>query len=57
MLSSLLPLSVLLPTLLSAQQLRSDPGAAGPPLEIVHLYYDQWPTGKSLTLVLFSGQF
>lgn len=23
----------------------SDPGVAGPQLEIVHLYYDQWPTG------------
>jgi hypothetical protein len=35
----------LFPALLSAQQLLRDPGIAGPPLEIVHLYNDQWPTG------------
>lgn len=23
----------------------ADPGIAGPQLELVHLYYDQWPTG------------
>ncbi|KAF2852826.1 hypothetical protein T440DRAFT_19718 [Plenodomus tracheiphilus IPT5] len=45
MLSSLLILNVLLPALLAAQQIRSDPGITGPPLEIVHLYNGQWPTG------------
>jgi len=39
--------SVALSTLSSAQQLLRDPGVAGPPLEIVHLYNDQWPTGTS----------
>lgn len=23
-----------------------DPGVYGPPLETVHAYYNQWPTGK-----------
>lgn len=45
MFSSLLILNALLPTLATTQQIRSDPGLAGPPLEIVHLYNDQWPTG------------
>lgn len=39
-------------TLVSAQQsvqLLSDPGTSGPQLEIVHLYYDEWPTGTWLT--------
>lgn len=43
--SSFLVASVLLPSLSVAQQLLSDPGIGGAPLEIVHLYYDQWPTG------------
>ena len=42
---SVLALSALLPALSIAQQLRSDPGVAGPPLELVHLYNNQWPTG------------
>lgn len=25
-----------------------DPGVYGPPLETVHAYYSQWPTGNSL---------
>lgn len=29
-----------------AQQDPQDPGVAGPALEVVHRYYDQWPTGK-----------
>jgi hypothetical protein len=37
--------SALLSTLSHAQQLISDPGVKGPPLELVHLYNDQWPTG------------
>lgn len=41
-------LLTIFPALLSAQQLLRDPGLAGPPLEIVHLYNDQWPTGTSL---------
>jgi len=39
--------SALLPALSTAQQILRDPGVAGPPLEIVHLYNDQWPTGTS----------
>lgn len=31
--------------LTSAQQLAQDPTVRGPPLELVHLYYDEWPTG------------
>lgn len=30
----------------TGQDVATDPGVAGPPLEIVHLYYDQWPTGE-----------
>lgn len=43
----LLAASALLPTF-SAQHLIQDPGVAGPPLELVHLYNDQWPTGTSI---------
>lgn len=32
--------------LVSAQQLLSDPGTSGPQVEVVHLYYDEWPTGS-----------
>ena len=32
-----------------AQQVLSDPGTAGPPLEIVHLYEDEWPTGIAVS--------
>lgn len=28
-----------------AVQLLSDPGTSGPQVEVVHLYYDLWPTG------------
>jgi hypothetical protein len=42
--------SALLPALSGAQQLLRDPGIAGPPLELVHLYNDQWPTGTLLLL-------
>ncbi|KAJ4382207.1 hypothetical protein N0V86_002539 [Didymella sp. IMI 355093] len=38
----------LLPALTSAQVI-SDPGALGGPLEVVHLYYDQWPTGITVS--------
>lgn len=31
--------------LTSAQTILSDPGRAGPAVEIAHLYYDEWPTG------------
>lgn len=37
------------PVLLGAQQLLRDPGTAGPPLELVHLYNDQWPTGITVS--------
>ncbi|KAH7064825.1 major royal jelly protein [Macrophomina phaseolina] len=38
-----------LASLSSAQEVATDPGTAGPPLEIVHLYYDQWPTGIAVS--------
>ena len=30
----------------SAQEILTDPGVAGPKLEIEHLFYDEWPTVK-----------
>ncbi|KAI9711583.1 MAG: hypothetical protein M1820_002148 [Bogoriella megaspora] len=33
----------------SAQDILSDPGVAGPPVEIAHLYYDEWPTGIAVS--------
>lgn len=33
---------------LNAAQLITDSGVYGPALELVHLYYDEFPTGKSL---------
>ncbi|KAF2997655.1 hypothetical protein E8E13_005514 [Curvularia kusanoi] len=36
-------------TALSTAQVIADPGAAGGPLELVHLYYDQWPTGITVS--------
>ncbi|EXJ83668.1 hypothetical protein A1O1_07292 [Capronia coronata CBS 617.96] len=33
----------------AAQQPVRDPVAAGPPLELVHLYYDEWPTGIAVS--------
>jgi hypothetical protein len=32
----------------AAQNFITDPGVAGSPLEVVHAYYDQWPTGIDL---------
>ncbi|KAL6705796.1 hypothetical protein ACN47E_006434 [Coniothyrium glycines] len=51
MLSSTVVLSALLPlcSAYSAQHLRSDSGIAGPPLEVEHLYNDQWPTGITVS--------
>jgi len=58
MFSSLIALGVLsaaLPALgqnstnSSTPNILSDPGVYGPPLEIVHLYYDQWPTGIAVS--------
>jgi hypothetical protein len=46
----LLIASALLPALSTAAneyKVISDPGTAGGPLELVHLYNDQWPTGTS----------
>ena len=37
--------------LISGQEVASDPGVYGPPLEIVHLYYDQFPTGRSSHII------
>lgn len=34
----------------TCQQVVQDPVTAGPALELVHLYYDEWPTGKSTYL-------
>ncbi|KAF2133278.1 major royal jelly protein [Dothidotthia symphoricarpi CBS 119687] len=48
MLSSILLTASAL-TLTCAQQLLRDPGIAGPPLEIAHLYNDQWPTGITVS--------
>ena len=33
----------------SATQLLADPGVGGPPVEVVHLYYDEWPTGIAVS--------
>lgn len=33
----------------SAQQIITDSGRAGPPLELVHLFNDQWPTGIAVS--------
>lgn len=30
------------------QEILSDPGTLGPALEVIHLFYDQWPTGQFL---------
>lgn len=49
MLSTLFAAAGLLPLLASSQQLIQDPGKAGPELELVHLYYDQWPTGIAVS--------
>lgn len=39
-------LLVLAASVVTAQQISRDPGASGPVPEIVHLYNDEWPTGK-----------
>jgi sugar lactone lactonase YvrE len=44
---ALLGLSAILPS--HAQNIRSDPGVAGPALEIVHLFDGQWPTGIAVS--------
>lgn len=31
--------------LVSGQVLASDPGVSGPPIELVHIYNDEFPTG------------
>ncbi|KAL9093161.1 MAG: hypothetical protein Q9159_000338 [Coniocarpon cinnabarinum] len=52
LLSSLLALLALLALLITptqCQQLASDPGTAGPPLEVVHLFHDQFPTGFAIS--------
>jgi len=33
----------------ASAQIRSDPGTYGPPLELVHLYNDEWPTGVAVS--------
>lgn len=49
MLSIIFAAALLLPLLVSSQQLIQDPGRAGPALEVVHLYYDEWPTGIAVS--------
>jgi hypothetical protein len=49
MLSTLFAAASLLPLLASSQQLIEDSGKAGPALEVVHLYYDEWPTGIAVS--------
>ena len=36
--------------LAATQTILSDPGTAGPEVEIVHLYQDEWPTGELLSI-------
>ncbi|PNS20734.1 hypothetical protein CAC42_2979 [Sphaceloma murrayae] len=36
-------------TLINAQNIISDSGRAGPPIELVHLFNDQWPTGIAVS--------
>ena len=31
--------------LVNAQHILADPGVGGAPVEIAHLFYDEWPTG------------
>jgi len=35
--------------LCGGQNLIRDPGVYGPPIELVHLYYDEWPTGIAVS--------
>jgi len=35
------------PTEIPGVHLQADPGVYGPALQIVHLYYDQFPTGRN----------
>lgn len=54
----MLSLSVLVVALLpwlGTSQLIQDPGTAGPPLELMHLYYDEWPTGELRSSPLLEG--
>ena len=44
--SSILAIAGIVPSLLS-QQISQDSGTAGVPIEIVHLYYDEYPQGSS----------
>lgn len=44
----LVVVSAVLPPLINAQELLHDSGISGQPLEVVHLYNDQWPTGTSI---------
>ncbi|KAF2083245.1 hypothetical protein K490DRAFT_70000 [Saccharata proteae CBS 121410] len=49
MLSRLLSVLASGSLLCAAQNLVTDPGVAGPPLELVHVYYDEWPTGIAVS--------
>lgn len=42
----LLTATALLPSSVLTQQVQQDPREAGPSLEPVHYYYDEWPTGE-----------
>ena len=37
------------------QQIAQDPGVGGVPIEIVHIYNDEYPQGQSYPLLLFSN--
>ena len=45
--------TLLVPALSSAQTIK-DTSVYGPPLEVVHLYNDQWPTGLANHVLLSS---
>lgn len=36
---------------LDSSVLISDPGVYGPPLELMHLYYDEFPTGELVSFL------
>lgn len=42
-------LGVLLAATSSIAQVVTDPGKAGAPIELVHLFYDEWPTGIAVS--------
>lgn len=45
--------STVVAALVGAQQTLRDPGVAGPDIELMHEYFDEWPTGKYSCLSVF----